>query len=33
MGLYRIGADPLEEMYAGNALPDRNKELIENIVP
>jgi hypothetical protein len=33
LGLYEIGADPQEEMYAGNALPDRNSELIENIVP
>ncbi|MBU0754547.1 MAG: hypothetical protein KJ645_05375, partial [Planctomycetes bacterium] len=32
-GLVKVGADPLEEMYAGNGLPDRNAELIENIVP
>ncbi|MFH1999820.1 MAG: hypothetical protein ABIK28_09070 [Planctomycetota bacterium] len=30
---YQLGEDPLEEMYAGNSLPDRNAELIENIVP
>lgn len=33
IGLYEIGTDPLEEMYAGNSLPDRNAQLIENIVP
>lgn len=30
---YALGEDPLEEMYASNSLPDRNAELIENIVP
>ncbi len=33
IGLYEIGTDPLEEMYAGNSLADRNAQLIENIVP
>lgn len=33
LGFREICADPLEEMYAGNSLPDRNAELIENIVP
>lgn len=32
IGLYETCADPLEEMYAGNGLADRNAELIENIV-
>jgi hypothetical protein len=32
-GVYEVGADPLEEMYAGNSLKDRNAELIELIVP
>jgi len=33
LGFYETGVDPLEEMYAGCALPERNDELIENIVP
>jgi hypothetical protein len=33
LGFREICTDPLEEMYAGNSLPDRNAELIENIVP
>jgi len=32
LGYWEIGVDPLEEMYAGNALPDRNAELLANIV-
>jgi hypothetical protein len=32
-GIYEVGADPLEEMYAGNSLADRNAELIKLIVP
>lgn len=32
-GFFEIGIDPFEEMYAGNALPDRNEELLRNIVP
>jgi hypothetical protein len=32
IGFYEVGSDPLEEMYAGNGIADRNQELIENIV-
>ncbi len=28
-----LGVDPLEEIYAGNALPDRNAAMLVNIVP
>jgi hypothetical protein len=33
LGWERTCAHPLEEMYAGNSLPDRNGELVENILP
>ena len=33
IGFYEMCVDPLEEMYAGCSLPDRNACLIENIVP
>lgn len=33
LGFLETGVDPLEEMYAGCGLLERNQELIENIVP
>jgi hypothetical protein len=33
LGFQAVCADPLEEMYGGCSLPDRNQSLIENIVP
>jgi hypothetical protein len=33
LGFYEVGSDPLEEMYAGCGIMERNAELIENIVP
>lgn len=33
LGFLETGVDPLEEMYAGCGLLERNRELIENIVP
>jgi len=32
LGMYETGVDPIEEIYEGNALVDRNAELIVNIV-
>lgn len=31
--LFQMAVDPLEEMYAGNGIADRNRELLVNIVP
>ncbi len=33
LGFAELGVDPLEEMYAGNCIADRNAELLENILP
>lgn len=33
LGFAELGVDPLEEMYAGNSIADRNAELLENILP